>query len=96
MANELKAQLCKGVFEMYDSALSLTGDSLKKLINEPTKVYLNSLRYYYTTLACVSMKNSVQDNFQKTGEGYGKQITYMTIANESMGVACKDLVRYFI
>lgn len=93
MAFELRAQLCKGVFEMYGNAYNLTGDTLRKIINEPTKVYLNSLRFYYTSLACICMKNSINDNFQKTGEGYGKQITYMTIASDSMGAACKDIVQ---
>lgn len=93
MALELRAQLAKGVFELYSSAYNLASDTLKKLIDENTKIYINNRRYYYSARAFVYTKDSINEVFQKTGEGYGKQIAYLGLACDCLNVASKDIVR---
>lgn len=94
MAWELRAQLSKGVFELYSSAYNLAADSLKKLVDDNTRSYINNRRYYYSARAFVYMKESINETFQKTGEGYGKQIAYLGLACDCLNVAGKDVVRY--
>lgn len=93
MAFELRAQLAKGVFELYMSAYNLATDSLKKLVDDTTKIYLNNRRYYYSAKAFVYMKESVNETFQKTGEGYGKQIAYLGLAVDCLNASSKDIVK---
>ena len=94
MTVELKAQLAKGVFDLYSSAYTLTTDSLKKLIDDQTKAFLNTKRYVYTAKAFAYMKELVNEHFKKTGEGYGKQIAYVNLARDCLNIAAKDAVKY--
>lgn len=96
MSLQLRAQLAKGIYDLYTSAYNLTTDSLKKLIDEPTRIFLNNRKYYYSALSFIKMKESLVEQFQKTGEGYGKQIAYLSLACDSLNLASKDIVIYFI
>lgn len=92
MSLELRSQLAKGVFDLYTSAYMLTSDTLKKLIDDNTKAFLNTRRYIYTAKAFIYMKEVINENFKKTGEGYGKQIAYANLAKDCVNLAAKDSV----
>ncbi len=89
---ELRAQLAKGIFELYTSACNLINDSLKKIIDESVKIYLNNKRYYYLAIACIKMKDNANEGFQKTGEGYGIMIAYLGLACQAINQGYKDIV----
>lgn len=89
---ELRAQLSKGIFELYTSAYNLANDTLKKFIEEPVRIYLNNKRYYYLALACIKMKEFTFESFNKTGEGYGIMIAYLGLACQALNAGSKDLV----
>jgi hypothetical protein len=91
-SGEIRAQLAKGIFEMYSSAYNLANESLKKIIEEPYRYLLNNKRYYYLAQACIRMKDFTETSFKKTGEGYGTMIAYMNLALQSINVGYKDIV----
>lgn len=93
MALELQAQLSKGVADLYSSALNLANESLKKIIDEPSKKFLNFKKCYFCGIACIKMKEHYSQVFNTTGEGYGKQIAYLTNALEYFNSASKDINR---
>jgi hypothetical protein len=88
---ELRAQLAKGIFDLYTSAYNLAAESLKKLIDENCRAFLNNRRFYFSSLACLNMKKVVEEQFNKTGEGYGKMIAYLGLAVDCMNAGSKDL-----
>ena len=88
---ELQGQLAKGIFDLYTSALGLANDSLKKTLNDETRIYLNNRRFYYVALSMVKMKESNLEEFNKTGEGYGKAIAYLGLACDSLNNGYKDI-----
>lgn len=91
MGCELRAQLAKGVYELYSNAYNLANDSLKKLIEEPVRIYLNCRRYYYSAIAFLKMKEATDEIFNKTGEGYGKEIAYIGLACDCLNAGFKDI-----
>jgi hypothetical protein len=91
-SNELQSQLAKGIFDLFTSAYNLAFDSLKKIINEETKFYLNIKRFWYASISFIKMKDRVMEDFNKNGEGYGKAIAYLGLAVESVNVVYKDIV----
>lgn len=90
---ELRAQLCMGVYEFYNSALNLANDSLKKRISDITRSLLNFKRMYFSATSFLKMKDSCDEVFKKTGEQYGKQITYITLAIASLTAASKEFAK---
>lgn len=54
LAFELQAQLAKGIYEIFTLAHTLAKETLKKLITDDVKVYLNNRRFYY--LCCSYLK----------------------------------------
>lgn len=93
---ELQSQLAKGIFDLLTSVYNLANDSLKKTINEETRMYLNIKRFWYAAISFTKMKDKVLEEFNKCGEGYGKAIAYLGLAVESINVVYKDIVRFFI
>lgn len=91
MSPELKAQLAKGISDLYTSAYNLVIDSLKKFIDEATRIYLNNRRFYFAALAAIKMKEEFAEKFNKTGEGYGKQISFLGLAIECLNSGAKDI-----
>jgi hypothetical protein len=91
MSPELRAQLAKGISDLYTNSYNLVFDSLKKLIDDPTKIYLNNRRFYFAAIAALKMKEEFAEKFTKTGEGYGKQIAFLGLAVECLNSASKDL-----
>jgi len=94
-STELLSQLAKGIFDLYTSAYNLAVDSLKKIINEETKFYLNIRRFWYASISFIKMKDKIIEEFDKSGEGYGKAIAYLGLAVESVNVVYKDIVFIF-
>jgi hypothetical protein len=91
MSAELRAQLAKGISDLYTSAYNLVIDSLKKLVDDPIKIYLNNRRFYYGAIAAIKMKEEFAEKFNKTGEGYGKQIAFLGLAVECLNSGAKDI-----
>lgn len=87
---ELRAQLCMGVYDLFNSALNLANDSLKKRISEVTRSLLNFKRMFSSANSFLKMKDACEVTFKKTGEQYGKQITYITMAMASLAAASKE------
>ena len=92
---ELQSQLAKGIFDLLTATYNLANDSLKKTINEETRFYLNIRRFWYAAISFTKMKDKVLEEFNKNGEGYGKAISYLGLAMESLNAVHKDLVIYF-
>jgi hypothetical protein len=97
---ELQAGMAKGISDLYMNAFNLATDidgtdatsvSLKKYIDQDTKIYLNNRRYYYSALACIKMKDYHADIFKQSGQNYGMQISYLGLAVECLRQASKDL-----
>lgn len=93
---ELQAQLAKGIFDLFSSAYNLANDSLKKLVDETVRTYMNNRRYFYLAMSCIKMKDHIGEEFKKTGQGYGKQIAYMSLAYQALSAGNKDIVYYSI
>jgi hypothetical protein len=91
MSPELRAQLAKGISDLYTNTYNLVIDSLKKFIDDPTRIYLNNRRFYFAAIAALKMKEEYADKFSKTGEGYGKQIAFLGLAVECLNSASKDI-----
>lgn len=91
MSPELRAQLSKGISDLYTNSYNLVNDSLRKLIDDPTRIYLNNRRFYFAAVAALKMKEEFADKFSKTGEGYGKQIAFLGLAVECLNSGTKDL-----
>jgi hypothetical protein len=87
---ELRSQLCMGVYDLYNSALNLANDSLKKRISDVTRSILNFRRMYFSANSFLKMKDATEVIFKKTGEQYGKQITYLKMASASLDTASKE------
>jgi len=87
---ELRAQLCMGVYELYNSALNLANDSLKKQVSDITKSLLNFKKNFFTAQAFLKMKDHCEVDFKKTGNNYGKQITYVSMAIAALTNALKE------
>jgi hypothetical protein len=90
MDSELRAQLCMGIYELYTSALNLANDSLKKRVSDITRSLLIFKRNYFCAIAFLKMRDSCDVAFKKTGEHYGKQITYVKMAVASLTNAIKE------
>jgi len=91
---ELRAQLCMGVYELYNSALNLANDALKKRISDISRSILNFKKNYFSTFAFIKMKEECDAQFKKTGEHYGKQITYSKLAIASITNALKETGKF--
>ncbi len=87
---ELRSQLCMGVYDLYNSALNLANDSLKRRISDITRSLLNFKRNYFCAISFLKMKDHCEVLFKKTGEQYGKQITYIKMASASLNNAVKE------
>lgn len=94
MDTELRAQLCMGVYELYTSALNLANDSLKKRISDITRSLLSFKRNYFCAIAFLKMKDHCDIAFKKTGEQYGKQITYVKMSVASLNNAIKETGKF--
>ena len=90
---ELRAQLCMGVYDLFNSALNLAKDSLMKRISDTTRSLLNFKRMYFSAMAFLRMKDASEVVFKKTGEKYGLQITYITMAMASLAGASKEFTK---
>lgn len=90
---ELRAQLCMGVYDLYNSALNLANDSLRKKVSDIMRSLLNFKRMYFSANAFLKMKDACEVEFKKTGEKYGKQITYITLALASLAQASKEFAK---
>lgn len=90
---ELRAQLCMGVYDLYNNALNLANDSLKKNISDIMRSILNFRRMYFSASAFLRMKDATEVIFKKTGEQYGKQITYIKMAMASLDTASKEFAK---
>jgi hypothetical protein len=88
---ELQGQLSKGIFDLYSSAYGLANESLKKILNDEARIYLNNRRFFYAAKSMIKMKDLVLDEFNKTGEGYGKAIAYLGLAVDSLNNGIKDI-----
>lgn len=93
MDTELRAQLCMGVYELYNNALNLANDSLKKRVSDIVRSLLNFKRHYFCAKSFLKMKDLCEAQFKKTGEQYGKQITYVTMAIGSLTNAIKEAAK---
>jgi hypothetical protein len=91
---ELQAQLSKGIFDLYTSAYQLANESLKKILSDETRLFLNNRRFWYVAKSFIKMKDSTLEDFGKTGEGYGKAISYLGLACDSLNNGYKDIVNY--
>lgn len=92
--------MAMGISDLYLNAYNLITDfdsndysslSLKKYIDQDTKIYLNNRRYYYSALACIKMKDYHAEIFKQSGQNYGLQISYLGLAVECLRLASKDL-----
>jgi hypothetical protein len=90
---ELRAQLCMGVYDLFNSALNLAKDSLAKRIPDTMRSLLNFKRMYFSAMAFLRMKDACEVVFKKTGEKYGTQITYITMAMASLNAASKEFTK---
>ena len=79
-----------GVYDLFNSALNLANDSLKKRISDVMRSLLNFKRLYFSANSFLKMKDACEAVFKKTGEQYGKQITYITMATASLASALKE------
>ena len=91
LSNELQAQLARGVFDIYTLAYNLSKESLKKQINDETRIYINNRRYYYFAQSLLKMKDAQEEIFTKKAEGYGKMISYVKLAIDALGEGEKDI-----
>lgn len=82
-----------GVYDLYNSALNLANDSLKKKLPDSQRNLLNFKRNYFSGLAFVNMREFWDAHFKKTAEGYGKEIVYTTMALASMANALKEVTK---
>jgi len=83
--------LAKGVFDLYTQAYQLANESLKKIVSEESKILINNRRFYYVAISFIKMKDSTLEEFNKTGEGYGKSIAYLGLACDSLNQGYKDI-----
>lgn len=83
-----------GVYDLYSSALNLANDSLKKRVSDVTRSLLNFKRNYFCAIAFLKMKDHCDIGFKKTGEHYGKQITYVKMAIASLANAIKETGKF--
>lgn len=90
---ELRAQLCMGVYELYNSALNLANDSLKKRVSDVMRSLLNFKRMFFSATSFLKMKDVCENEFKKSGEKYGKQIAYISMAIMSLNAASKEFTK---
>jgi programmed cell death 6-interacting protein len=88
---ELQAQLAKGIFDLYTQAYQLSNESLKKIVSEESRIFINNRRFYYVAISFIKMKDNTLEEFNKTGEGYGKSIAYLGLACDSLNQGYKDV-----
>ena len=73
---DLQSQLLKGVEEMLNSAYLLTNESLKKNLDDNTKLLLFNRKNYYEALCYSKLRDKALAQFEQTGENYGTAVTY--------------------
>lgn len=93
---ELQGQLAKGINDLYSSALQLANESLKKILSDEARGFLVNRRSWYAALAFIKMKEQILEEFNKTGEGYGKAIAYLGLACDVLNMGEKDIVSRII
>ena len=71
---ELQAQLAKGISDLFNTAINFTNDCLEA--DDETKAYLNNRNLYYMGISLLRMKDLTMEEFNKTGEDYGKALGY--------------------
>jgi hypothetical protein len=93
---ELQAQLAKGICDLFAQAYSLTNDSLKKFAEEDVKAFLNSKRFFFAAKSFFKMQEISMEEFNNTGENFGKALAYQGYGVQSLLEGLKDIVRYNI
>jgi len=78
MAIELQSELAMGAAELFELAYKMANEI--KCDNN-SLLYINNRRCYYSSCAYYKKKQLVEENFSRTGVGYGQQITYLRIAH---------------
>jgi hypothetical protein len=89
---DLQSELAKGVVDLYSNGLSLAPEGLSKQMANETRVYFNNRRLFYAAQSFMKMKELTEETFKKTGEGYGKMISYMNAAYDSLAAGLKEIV----
>ena len=64
------------------------------MIDDTTKAFLSARKLYFLAISCTKMKDHINEDFKKTGSGYGKQIAYLSLAVQALNVGFKDVVCY--
>ena len=73
---DLQSQLLKGIVEMLNSAYLLSNESLKKNLDDNTKLIVYNRKNYYEALCYSKLRDKALADFDKTGENFGVAVTY--------------------
>ena len=92
MSSELQAQVSRGIFDLLSSCLTFANEGLKSYSDSLLKTYLNNRRFWYFSISCLKMREFTEiEEFKTKGTGYGKMISYTSLAKDSLSSGVKDI-----